>query len=316
MQARVRAAADRLKYQPNAAARVLAGSRSYVVGLYLDNPSPAYVTAIQIGALAHSRAAGFQLMIEALGAGAPCPGPSIREQLAAVRMDGVILSPPLCDDPEVLDALDDAAVPYVRISPTQQLQRSPYVFMDERRAAREMTEYLIAQGHADIAFIKGPEAHAAAAQRFQGFRDAMSSAGLDIHPAWVQRGAFSFRSGFTCAERLFAGDARPTAVFAGNDDMALGVMAVALRQNLALPGDLSVVGFDDTPSAQVVWPQLTTVRQPVADMAAAAAELLISGHGPKAALGRRLDFSVIVRGSAGPPRACQEGLKRCAGRYS
>jgi LacI family transcriptional regulator len=301
---RVLAAAKELDYTPNISARALAGSRSYLIGLYYDNPSPGYVGQIEHGAMTACRRAGYHLIVEEIQE----TGTPLRDRIAAfqarVRPEGVILTPPLCDLPELLDALDAAGANYVRISPSQDLERSPYVYIDDRRAAEEMTLHLQQLGHRDIAFIQGSPDHLAAARRCEGFRDAMASAGLPVRPEWIQPGRFSFLSGLEAGERLLASPDRPTAIFAGNDDMALGVMAVANRLHIEIPSDLALVGFDDSPSAQVVWPQLTTVRQPTADMAAVAAEMLIER---KAAAreppGRRLDFTLVQRQSSGPPGA-------------
>jgi LacI family transcriptional regulator len=301
---RVLQAAKQLDYTPNVSARALAGSRSYLIGLYYDNPSPGYVGQVEQGAMAACRPAGYHLIVEEMQeAGTP-----LRERIAAfharVRPEGVILTPPLCDLPEVLEALDAAKASYVRIAPSRDLERSPYVYIDDRKAAQEMTLYLQALGHRDIAFIQGPPDHFAAARRCEGFLDAMASAGLPVRPERVQPGQFSFRSGSEAGERLLSSPDRPTAIFAGNDDMALGVMAVANRLHIEIPGDLSLVGFDDSPSAQVVWPQLTTVRQPAAEMAAVAAEMLIGRISPaRGSRGRLLDFKLVLRQSSGPPGA-------------
>ncbi|MDQ0464329.1 LacI family transcriptional regulator [Caulobacter ginsengisoli] len=296
---RVLAAVDLLNYRPNASARALAGSRSYLVGLFFDNPSPGYNSQIEQGAMSACRDAGYFLLVEQL----PETGAALRERVAAllsaVRMDGVILTPPLCDRTELLDALAGEGVPCVRIAPTIDLGRSPFVYMDDRRAAYEMTVHLQGLGHRDIAFITGPADHRAAANRREGFEQAMRDAGLPVRPERVRQGAFSFLSGWECAEQLLDSADRPTAIFAGNDDMALGVMAVANRLHIDIPGTLSLAGFDDSPGAQVVWPQLTTVRQPVAQMAQVAAALLTGAPPDRdAARGRQLDFEIVVRQSS------------------
>jgi LacI family transcriptional regulator len=301
---RVLNAAKQLDYTPNVSARALAGARSYLIGLYYDNPSPGYVGQVEQGAMAACRPAGYHLIVEQVQEA----GTTLRERIAAfharVRPEGVILTPPLCDLPEALEALDAAKANYVRIAPSRDLERSPYVYIDDRKAAEEMTLYLQGLGHRDIAFIQGPPDHFAAARRCEGFLDAMASAGLPVRPDWVQPGQFSFRSGSEAGERLLSSPDRPTAIFAGNDDMALGVMAVANRLQIEMPTGLSVVGFDDSPSAQVVWPQLTTVRQPTAEMAAVAAEMLIgrrsATRGPRV---RLLAFKLVPRQSSGPPPA-------------
>jgi LacI family transcriptional regulator len=300
---RVLAAVESLNYRPNVSARALAGARSYLLVLFFDNPSPGYNGQIEQGAMSACRNSGYYLIVEQMEETGAALQKRVSAFLSTVRMDGVILPPPLCDRLELLSALDSERVPYVRIAPTTNLERAPYVYMDDRRAAYEMTVYLQSLGHRDIAFIAGPSDHHAAARRREGFDQAMSDAGLTVRPDRVQQGAFSFRSGWECGERLLEPADRPTAIFAGNDDMALGVMAVANRLHIDVPGVVTLVGFDDSPSAQVVWPQLTTVRQPVADMAQVATEMLIGSPrddgGSKA---RMMEFAVMVRQSSAPPR--------------
>ncbi|MEO6340856.1 MAG: LacI family DNA-binding transcriptional regulator [Caulobacteraceae bacterium] len=298
---RVQRAAETLKYKPNFAARALAGSRAYVLGLYYDNPSPDYVNGVQFGAMRGCRAGGYHLLVEQIEGDGAVSREQVETALSAVRMDGVILSPPVCDRPEVLDALDRRGMRYVRIAPAAEFERSPYVYMDDRQAAYDMTVHLQKLGHERIGFVKGHAEHSASPLRHQGFLAAMADAGLLVRPEWVHSGNFSFRSGVGAGERLLNLPDPPTAVFASNDDMALGVMTVANRMQLGLPKALSVAGFDDSPIAQVVWPQLTTIRQPVAEMAFEAASMLIEGVAQGAeTTGRLLDFELVVRGSTGP----------------
>ena len=310
---RVLAAVAALDYTPNVSARALAGARTYLIGLYVGNPSDAYMGQLQNGVMRVCRRHGYHLLVEqvapeTIGAANPqSPGsvPDDRVLGRRVHVDGAILSPPLCDDLDLLDRLDAVGTPYVRIAPSVELDRAPLVDFDDRGAAYAMTTRLIALGHRRLAFVSGPDTHAAAARRREGFIDAIADRGLSLPGDWLERGDFSFRSGAQAAERLLSGPHRPTALFAGNDDMALGVMSVATRLHLDIPHALSLVGFDDTPSAQVVWPRLTTVRQPVADMAAAAAEMIID-RAPRGAPGpvtRRLDFDLVFRDSTAPPPA-------------
>lgn len=300
---RVQEAVAALNYRPNISARSLAGSKAYLIGVFFDNPSPAYVTDVQLGAIGRCRTEGYHLIVEPLDSEGDVEE-QVAPMLATLRMDGVILTPPVCDDARVLAVLDAEGVPYVRLSPDRDLDRSAYVRMDDMAAAYDMTAHLIKLGHKDIAFIKGHPDHGAAHLRYDGYAKAMADHGLAVREDRVAQGWFSFRSGFEAAETLLAGDDRPTAIFASNDDMALGVMAVANRLRLNVPETLSVAGFDDTPGAKVVWPQLTTVRQPIQAMAAAAADLLLSGDlkgedGP-APPSRLLDFELVVRESTGP----------------
>jgi LacI family transcriptional regulator len=298
---RVAEAVRRLNYQPNVAARALAGSRAYLLGLCYDNPSPGYVSAVQVGALSACREAGYHLLVEQVDSAGQGAASQVEALLNAVKMDGLILSPPVCDNAAVLDLLERKGVPYVRIAPAGQFERGPFVHMDDRKAAYDVTAHLQALGHRRIGFVRGHADHSATPLRHQGFLDAMRDAGLPVRPEWVVSGAFSFRSGVGAGERLLSLPDRPTAIFASNDDMALGVMAAANRLGLSLPDDLSVAGFDDSPIAQVVWPQLTTIRQPVEAMARAAAGILVEGQGRRQQpAARLLDFELVVRGSTGP----------------
>jgi LacI family transcriptional regulator len=184
--------------------------------------------------------------------------------------------------------------------------------MDDYRAAYDMTVYLLGLGHRQIGFVRGHPDHGVSPRRYGGFAAAMADHGCVIDPDLVRQGYFTFQSGFAAAESLLSHSKRPTAIFAASDDMALGVMSVAARMGLTIPADLSVVGFDDNPAAKVVWPQLTTVRQPIAEMAAAAADLLISGDAKAALeagqpLSRMLDFEIILRQSCGPVKGSHGG---------
>ncbi|MBE7218177.1 MAG: LacI family DNA-binding transcriptional regulator [Caulobacteraceae bacterium] len=298
---RVQAAMAALDYSPSLSARSLAGARAYLLALVWDNPSAEYVSDLQRGAAARCRASGRHLLAEPVDGEAPAD--AIAQLVGAVKVDGFILTPPVCDDLAVLDVLDGAAAPYVRIAPARDSHRSASVAMNDEAAAYAMTQRLLELGHRDIAFVKGHPGHGAAEQRHAGFLAAMRERGLDVGPERMPQGWFSFRSGAQAAEGLMALTPRPTAVFAANDDMALGVIAAAARLGVTAPDQLSVAGFDDTAMARSVWPELSTVRQPVVEMAGAAADLLITGaatpkEGPPPR--RMLGFDIIMRGTTGP----------------
>jgi LacI family transcriptional regulator len=303
----VLAAAARLHYTPNVSARSLAGVRSYLIALLYDNPNAAYIADLQLGALGECRRGGYHLIVEPFDATSPDVASAVGDMAAKLRTDGVILTPPLCDNPALLDALDATGTRYVRISANTDPDRSPLVMMDEKAAAREMTRRLIALGHRDIAFVKGHPNHGGSHRRLEGFLEAMAEAGLEARPDFIVEGLYSFLSGVEAGVRLLERNERPSAIFAANDDMALGVMSVANRLGIPLPSGLSVAGFDDTPTARVVWPQLTTVRQPVAEMAATAAGLLIQGASEENETRRILNFEIIERDSTAPGPFLNEG---------
>lgn len=305
---KVEAVIARLDYRPNVWARALAGSRTHLLGLLCNDASQPYVGQVQVGAMTACQRAGYHLVVEEMRGR---PRERMAEVLAGISIGGALLPPPVVDQPSVIAALAEAKLPFVRISPSRDPERGASVSIDERRAAYDMTRYLLDLGHRDIGFIKGPAGHGATGARYRGFVDAMEEAGVAVRPEWVAEGDFTARSGMEAAEVLIERTPRPTAVFASNDNMALGTISAAYRAGLNLPADLSIAGFDDSPIATAFWPQLTTVRQPVAEMAEAAVEMLldeISGHGKGGR--RQLDFEIVVRSSTAPPRRSSGGPRR------
>lgn len=298
---KVLAAIKALNYRPNAAARSLSGSRSYLLGLVLDNPGSHYAGDVQLGALQRSRLRGCHLVVEPVDIGSSSWKTELVASITALRLDGVILTPPLCDNVEILAVIEALEIPYVRISPDHDPERSPFVQIDERAAAREMTAYLLDRGHVDIGFIRGQATHSSARLRYEGFEAALAERGLAPRADWVVDGNFQFPSGQDAARGLLRRDERPTAIFAANDAMAFGAIVAAAKLGLTVPRDLSVVGFDDAPAARIYSPGLTTIRQPVAEMGAMAVDLLLS---PAAEEGgetdHRLAYGLVERDSVAP----------------
>ena len=297
--------AGELRYRPKVSARSLAGARSYQVGFVLSSVSP-YAIQAQLGALRACHERGFHLVVEPIDLASADLASDMQALTNGLAMDGIILLPPVCDSPVVLDALDGAGIPYVRIAPATARHQGASIEVEDEGAARIITEHLLDLGHRRIGMIKGPPGHAASARRLAGFQKALAARGIEPDPRLLQEGAFLYKSGLEAAERLLTLPEPPTAIFASNDEMALGVIAKAQSQGLSIPRDLSVAGFDDIASASMIWPGLTTMRQPMADMAAAAAEIIISGAGRSARdspdVPRRFDCELVVRGSTAPPR--------------
>ncbi len=292
-----------LNYRPQLSARSLAGAKSFLIGLLYYEPSAAYVAGIQRGATLRCREAGRHLVVESLQSNGADLQPQIDAMLAALRPDGMILTPPLCDHPEILATLRANGTPCVLISPAGDGHGMAQVMMDDALAAEELTHLLASLGHRRIAFIQGNQA--ASERRQRGFERAMAAHGLEVDPAFVLPGGFDFDSGVDGAHSLLSRAVPPTAIFAANDDMALGALAAAQRLGLAVPRELSIVGFDDSRAATLVWPALTTVRQPVAEMAMAAVDLLLSGELKPGATSeppvRVLAHELVVRGSTAAP---------------
>jgi LacI family transcriptional regulator len=268
---RVRESIRRLNYRPKLSARSLAGARSFLVGLLYFDSQSSYIGNLQRGATRSCRELGYHLFVEPLESNAPDLVSQVERSLAALRPDGLILAPPLCDHPGVLEAIAARGARVVKLSPRE--QQGSCVGIDDVQAARELTQLLLDAGHERIGFILGPPDHVASQRRQHGFNMALRAA--QHRQAWTFQGDFTFQSGLLAAQAWQALSRRPTAVFAANDDMALGLMAEARRLGHDLPGALSVVGFDDTPASAMVWPALTTVRQPLDEMAATAMRLLV-----------------------------------------
>ena len=298
---------ERLNYSPNTAARNLAAGETTHIGLLYSNPSAAYLSQVLVGALEAARKAGCHLVIE------PCESEDEAEQcevgrrFANAEAEGVILPPPLSESVPILTELALANTPVVTVAMGKLYPNALNVRIDDFAAATQMTEYLIGLGHRRLGLITGHPEHIATKERRRGFSAAVAKAGLKPRDVVVERGDFTFRSGLHAAEELLKRPRLPTAIFASNDDMAAAVVSVAHRRGLQVPGDLTVVGFDDTSPATTVWPELTTIRQPVSAMAAAALELLLKDIRNQRRGGEGLSQEIvlphemIIRESSGPP---------------
>lgn len=299
--AKVLEAAAKLNFQPDFAARSLRSSRSYLVGLLLSKiVSPTFNAEMQIGAGATCKAHGYHLIVEWLEGPGQNPAAGLVDLLDRIKLGGVIVPPPLCFLDEVLSLLESRNIPYVRILPGDDLRRSSYVQIDSRRSAYDMTKYLLGIGHRDIGFLRGPKTNPISNARLEGFKDAMREADLKVKPQWVRTGTFNYDSSMEEAE-AFLGSDRPTAVFTANDQMALALITVAHKKGLRVPEDISVVGCDDIPAARMTWPPLTTIRLPLSNMVAEAADMLLTRSPEEQPVGRFLEFDLVIRGSSGPP---------------
>jgi LacI family transcriptional regulator len=263
-----------LNYSPNPAARSLAGAQSTRIAMIYSNPSASYLSELLVGALDKASKTAAQLVLEKWDDLKPAAERAAARKLAN-GVAGVILPPPLCESDDIATELSAAGIPVIAIATGRFRANVSCVRIDDFRAASEMTAHLISLGHSRIGFIKGHPNQTASAQRFAGFETTLEAAGLTVNPAYVQQGFFTYRSGLEAAEALLDRKRPPTAIFASNDDMAAAVISVAHRRGLDVPRDLSVVGFDDTVTATTVWPELTTIRQPIAAMADAALNLLL-----------------------------------------
>jgi LacI family transcriptional regulator len=292
-----------LGYRPNAAARSLAGARNYLIGLLYDNPAHGYAIEVQTGALGRCQDLGYGLIPQKLVGGDWAGAVAFRARLSTGGLDGVIVTAPLTERADILETLQGLRVPTVLISGSDTARPGlACVRIDDEAAAGAIARLVLALGHRRIAVIEGPAGHAASTARMAGLRGALSQAGVSLDEASVRRGDFTYRSGMVAAEALLSQAIRPTALIACNDDMAAGALMTAHRLGIGVPRDLSVTGFDDSALASVVWPPLTTVRQPLADMAGVGVDLLLGMQREETGPARRcvVDFEIVVRESTGP----------------
>ncbi|MFC0589071.1 LacI family DNA-binding transcriptional regulator [Novosphingobium aquiterrae] len=296
--ARVEEAMRTLDFRPSVAARILSGAKSNQVALIYDNHSPYYMSQIQKGCWEACKEKGIRLLAQPVDVADPQVGEQVRGLVTETHVDGIILSSPVTDCDPVLRALEAMDIPFVRISPGTNHALTSSVFMDDAQAADDMTTYLINRGHRRIGFIKGHPNHMASDERLFGYRRALDRAGISFEPSLVCDGEFDFDSGVRAGAFLLDSDAPPTAIFASNDDMAAGVLALAHDRGVHVPDQISVVGFDDTTLARTVWPPLTTIHQPMVELARTATEILTAGGDITHC---RLPHTFVERASVAPP---------------
>lgn len=299
---KVEAVIAELGYVPNPQARALALRRNFLIGLIHDNPNAQMVLNVQEGILETIRDTEFALVVRPIDRHSPTLLDDVRTFLEQQRLYGVMLLPPISENDQLAQVCANAGCNYVRMGSAPLDEDAHLVQSDDRRAVAGSIDYLVSLGHRRIGFIAGPEGFRSAEERECGYREAMASAGLDLMADWVGRGNYTFTSGHEAAVRLLQARPRPSAIFASNDEMAAGVLHAAREMGLEVPGDLSIIGFDDTAIAAHIWPPLTTVRWPIVAMARAAAHKLV--HPETAQREPSLFLSDLIRrASAISPRS-------------
>lgn len=237
--------------------------------LLFNNSGREYVARIESAARRMCNSAGFNAeMDNAFESGA-----ATADLLEDETLAGVVLTPPYSDNRQALSLIEARGLPYVRIAPLLDMDRGCTVIMDEYDAARAITEHLLDKGHRRIAIMRGPDFQLVSMRRYNGYANALGARRLRVEQALVAQGDFSRESGREQAAKLFA--ARPTAIFASNDEMAAGIIDAANAARIAIPQQISLVGYDDNAVAKTTRPRLTTVRQPLEQMGERAAKLLI-----------------------------------------
>ncbi len=301
---RVRRAVEALGYSVNRQARALAkGSHAQIILIHAHNPerepNSFYNAGLELGALRACSSLGFDLVTRAIDPAGEDPSRLLASILEHERPAGIVVSPPLSDDLALVACAQRAGVRMVAISPGEQTRLIvPAIGIDDRTAGRTIGQHLVALGHRRLGFVKGPPEHRSAGLRYDGFCDALREFGIDGQP-WTATGDFTFHSGVEASERLLREQGSVTALACANDDMAAGAMLALHRAGLEIPSAMSVTGFDDTPMSEVVWPPLTTVRQPIKFLAERAVHLLFEvDPGPNH---EWIDHELVVRESTSVP---------------
>lgn len=265
-----------------------------------------WATALLRGAQAEAARLGHDLVVTTTH-GKPVGTPDWVEHLVQRGSDGVVLVVS-----ELLDAgrqeLERLQTPVVLVDPVRSGSESiATVVATDWAGGRDAAEHLLALGHRRIGFVTGPPEQECHRDRLDGYRAALSRAGVALDPALVRHGNSLVSGGVRHGADLLALADRPTAIISGSDEQAYGVYQAARSLGLRIPEDLSVVGFDDVELCQWVSPQLTTVRQPLADMAREATRMVIelSRDGVRPASRLELATDVVVRQSTAPPPAAR-----------
>ena len=298
---KVQAVIADLAYVPNVQARALALRRNFVLGMIYDNPNAQMVLNFQEGVLDAIHDTEFALVIRPVDRHDPNLFDQVRKFLEQQRLYGVMVLPPLSENDAFFALLDELGCNYVRMGSAQLDDPAHLVQSNDRQAVEDAVGRLIAGGHRRVGLVEGPDGFRSALERREGWRNAMAANGLPCGDDLIASGNYTFETGKAAGAHLLDLADRPTAIFASNDVMAAGVVHVARERGLDVPGDLSVVGFDDTAIAATIWPPLSTVRWPIRTMACSAARKLIR---PETAAAEQSLFPTefVSRASVAPPK--------------
>ena len=283
MKERVQASIDKLGYVPSIAAQRMSGSRSYLILALNDRERTIeawkaregndWVDQMLMGGMLKCAEHGYRLIFELVDTHDDNIQRELKGAIAALQPDGVLLTPPHSDNPLITDLLEAHKIPFARIGSRANGGSISLTMADSRMAAMA-TQYLIDKGHRRIGMIAGPEKYAVSNRRKTGWKRTMEESGL-LTEGLCERGDFSFESGEQAAHIMLTRKERPTAIIASNDQMAMATNAVAQALGLKVPGDLSLISFDNTPVVRFVQPALTAIDQPIAETVGRAVELLI-----------------------------------------
>ncbi len=275
MREKVQSAIAELGFVPNPQARALALRRNFLIVLLHDNPNAQTVLNFQNGVLHAIKDSDFALVVRPVERQSPDILDDIRDFLERQRPWGAMLLPPISERDDLAQLLQAQGVRYVRVGSAILDSPEHCVASNDQQVVEYAIGQLIAKGHRDIGFVRGPSGFRSALERELGFMAAIKNAGLEFSENRRVEGNYRFESGVVAGQKLLNNAHRPTAVFASNDEMAAGVIHSARALGIAVPEQLSIIGFDDSPTASHLWPPLSTVRWPIHAMGELAAKKLL-----------------------------------------
>jgi LacI family transcriptional regulator len=293
------ASVSKLGYVTNLPAQRLASGRSSTIGLIFHDASWHYILDVQRAVLETARKSGYSIILHPCDVTDQADCKAVFTLVMQRAVDGFIFTPPADNSKELLESLNSSNVPFVRLTPTDRESPWPYVAATDFQGAYDMTNYLLSLGHRRIGYILGPGSQKAAHDRFDGYRVALTEFKIAYDPDLVRQGDDHFQTGVAGAQALLRISPKPTAIFANNDEMAAGALFGMHASGLRVPDDISIAGFDDIPLSTQVWPPLTTVRQPIVEIAETATRLLIDILEDKtiSAYSHIIPTELVVRGS-------------------
>jgi LacI family transcriptional regulator len=297
----VRQAIRNTGYIPNHEARRLASGNSNRIALIHSGHHAPFLGQVLLSVLNATATCGAQLILRASSVLSRRAAEKVASSVVRTGIQGLLLTPPYAEllaGSPVLSQIRVAAIATAGALPDMHTVR-----IDNRTAAATLTEFLIRLGHRRIGFITGSRRHGDSLERQAGHELAMRQAGIPLEQELIAEGEFTFESGRRAAEQLLDLGNRPTAIIASNDDMAAGALWMGQQRGLKLPDELSVTGFDDTPTAMRTWPPLTVIRQPIAAMVERGVALLMEeAREPEdsAPVDVVLDYTLVERASTAP----------------
>ncbi len=294
---KVKKIARKHNYRPNVSARSLVLSKSYNIGLFFTTLKTGttanfFLNVVRGGnSIIHGK---YTLSVEAID------DLMDFEQVNIRNFDGIIVMSQSPNDDMFIAHLVQEKIPLVILNREVVNQNVTTVLSDDISGAKQLTKFIIEQGHRKIAIIEGKPEFRSSVKRKQGFMEAHFEAGLEFNPEFSIQGSYDLESGYIAMQHILSLKNSPTAVFCSNDEMALGAMKAIKQKGLVMPDEISIAGFDDMGFTAYLTPALTTVLRPVEEMSKEGAQILINkierGEGPQKEI-IHLDTKLIIRDS-------------------